>query len=276
MSAVKKKVELTNPLFGEQEVITEVGGKKVLEKCCGNCTKWNKGSKKNRFGECKKHNKMVEFKAVEDCYENIREDISDIFKYQYANAINIIKDLTRQNTLSYFYIGYQLAEMKEKGWCQGAGHKDIYECGLKEFGWKKSYISRFLKVFDRFAVKDDRGYRIREIQAVYADYDFTKLIELLKLSDEQIKEGEITFKWSFRQIRKYVKELREKMGKVAAPQLLIENYIEETPDFKKVGETFERDVKDVDALCSPAMLNYIERKLKNGYRIKIVLEKVGE
>ena len=85
------------------------------------------------------------------------------------------------------------------------GYKSFAELASKEYGIAKQTAYNFVGVVDRFALRDGNGEIMDEIREEYKDFKSSKLIALLDVTEEEIKEFDSTM--SVREIKKKVKEL---------------------------------------------------------------------
>lgn len=114
-----------------------------------------------------------------------------------------IKEASKHLMEEYLYIGYLLNEMNEN-----KVYKDKYDSLIQyaevELGFKKSTVYNCISVMKRFSIKDEDGNY--QILSDYEDYNFTQLIYLTKLDDEEIKEKKISPTDSTREIKKKIKD----------------------------------------------------------------------
>lgn len=85
------------------------------------------------------------------------------------------------------------------------GYKNIYDYAAKEHGIARGTCSDFIHIVDRFAKRDEAGNILEEIRPELKDYQSSKLIALLGVTDAQLTEFSIDM--SVRDIKKKVKEL---------------------------------------------------------------------
>lgn len=85
------------------------------------------------------------------------------------------------------------------------GYKNIYDCAAKEHGIARGTCSDFIHIVERFAKRDDAGNVLEEIRPELKDYQSSKLIALLGVTDAQLTEFSVDM--SVRDIKKKVKEL---------------------------------------------------------------------
>ena len=88
---------------------------------------------------------------------------------------------------------------------QEAGYIDIWEYGKGELGLSEAAISRYMKINDRFSQSGNSPVLLEE----YKGYGYSKLSEMLTLTDEEIKAAGITETTTVAKIREIKKEIRE-------------------------------------------------------------------
>lgn len=86
------------------------------------------------------------------------------------------------------------------------GYKTFVDLASKEYGIKKQTAYNFVGVVDRFAERDENGEIVDKIREEYKDFQSSKLIALLNVTDD---EQLVNFSpdMSVRDINKKVKEL---------------------------------------------------------------------
>lgn len=85
------------------------------------------------------------------------------------------------------------------------GYKTFVDLASKEYGIKKQTAYNFVNVVDRFAERDANGEIVDKIRTEYKDFQSSKLIALLDVSDKDL--AEFSADMSVRDINKKVKEL---------------------------------------------------------------------
>ena len=112
------------------------------------------------------------------------------------------------------------------------GYKNIYDCAAKEHGIARGTCSDFIHIVERFAKRDDAGNVLEEIRPELKDYQSSKLIALLGVTDAQLTEFSVDM--SVRDIKKKVKELHgEAQGE---------------PQGEPQGKTAEADISNGKAI----------------------------
>ncbi len=91
------------------------------------------------------------------------------------------------------------------------GYKNIYDYAAKEHGIARATCSDFIHIVERFANRDEQGNILEEIRPELKDYQSSKLIALLGVTDAQLTEFSVDM--SVRDIKKKVKDIHGEAGK---------------------------------------------------------------
>lgn len=91
------------------------------------------------------------------------------------------------------------------------GYKNIYDYAAKEHGIARGTCSDFIHIVERFAIRDEHGNILEEIRPELKDYQSSKLIALLGVTDAQLTEFSVGM--SVRDIKKKVKDIHGEAGK---------------------------------------------------------------
>lgn len=91
------------------------------------------------------------------------------------------------------------------------GYKNIYDYAAKEHGIAKGTCNNFINIVERFASRDEHGNILEEIRPELKDYQSSKLIALLGVTDAQLTEFSVDM--SVRDIKKKVKDIHGEAGK---------------------------------------------------------------
>ena len=136
-------------------------------------------------------------------------------KAQEAKDIETLKEAKKRNASiskslcnvqsSFTRIAFDLYWMYSTSAFSLLGYKNIYDCAAKEHGIARGTCSDFIHIVERFARRDDAGNVLEEIRPVLKDYQSSKLIALLGVTDTQLTEFSVDM--SVRDIKKKVKEL---------------------------------------------------------------------
>ncbi len=144
------------------------------------------------------------------------KDIETLKEARKRNA-SISKSLCNVQS-SFTRIAFDLYWMYSTSAFGLLGYKNIYDCAAKEHGIARGTCSDFIHIVERFAKRDDAGNVLEEIRPELKDYQSSKLIALLGVTDAQLTEFSVDM--SVRDIKKKVKELHgeaqdETQGKTA-------------------------------------------------------------
>lgn len=131
------------------------------------------------------------------------KDIETLKEARKRNA-SISKSLNNVQS-SFTRIAFDLYWMYSTSAFGLLGYKNIYDCAAKEHGIARGTCSDFIHIVERFAKRDDAGNVLEEIRPELRDYQSSKLIALLGVTDAQLTEFSVDM--SVRDIKKKVKEL---------------------------------------------------------------------
>ena len=131
------------------------------------------------------------------------KDIETLKEARKRNA-SISKSLCNVQS-SFTRIAFDLYWMYSTSAFGLLGYKNIYDCAAKEHGIARGTCSDFIHIVERFAKRDDAGNILEEIRPELKDYQSSKLIALLGVTDAQLTEFSVDM--SVRDIKKKVKEL---------------------------------------------------------------------
>lgn len=136
-------------------------------------------------------------------------------KAQEAKDIETLKEAKKRNASiskslcnvqsSFTRIAFDLYWMYSTSAFSLLGYKNIYDCAAKEHGIARGTCSDFIHIVERFAKRDNAGNVLEEIRPELKDYQSSKLIALLGVTDAQLTEFSVDM--SVRDIKKKVKEL---------------------------------------------------------------------
>lgn len=164
-------------------------------------------------------------------------------------ATECIKDSMRTAAQAFVGIGYYLKYIRDKQMYQEAGYIDIWEYGKGELGLSEAAISRYMKINDRFSQSGNSPVLLEE----YKGYGYSKLSEMLTLTDEEIKAAGITETTTVAKIREIKKEIREEN---AEPEL-------------------EEQIPESERSCSKVNRRQWEIRIYNTGKFKVFWENSG-
>jgi len=131
------------------------------------------------------------------------KDIETLKEARKRNA-SISKSLNNVQS-SFTRIAFDLYWMYSASAFGLLGYKNIYDYAAKEHGIARGTCSDFIHIVERFASRDEHGNILEEIRPELKDYQSSKLIALLGVTDTQLTEFSVDM--SVRDIKKKVKEL---------------------------------------------------------------------
>ena len=175
-----------------------------------------------------------------------------------AQATDFIKFNMQQAADAFINIGYYLRYIRDNRMYQEAGYIDIWEYGKSEFNLSKSSISRYMAINERFS---QFGYSTM-ISENYKEYGYSKLQELLTMTDEEIVESGITPTTTIAKIRDIKQELKDpEQEEKEAPlpgQMEITDYI---PEPKTVATSQRMDrLEIISAFALEWYEKYMDKK----------------
>lgn len=150
-------------------------------------------------------------------------------------ATECIKSSMRTAAQAFVGTGYYLKYIRDKQMYQEAGYIDIWEYGKGELGLSKTMVSRYMNINDRFSQNGNSPILLEE----YKDYGYSKLSEMLSMTNEEIEAAGITEATTIARIREVKKELREEEPEIQEQipgQTEITDFLPETEE-KNVAAT---------------------------------------
>lgn len=139
----------------------------------------------------------------------------EVKKAQEAKDIETLKEARKRKASiskslsnvqsSFTRIAFDLHWMSSTSAFGLLGYKNIYDYAAKEHGIARGTCSDFIHIVDRFAKRDEAGNVLEEIRPELKDYQSSKLIALLGVTDAQLTEFSVDM--SVRDIKRKVKEL---------------------------------------------------------------------
>ena len=113
-----------------------------------------------------------------------------------ARLIEKLNECFKNEQQNFCYICYYLFELKKKfdsydlsyykRYFDSAGNFVFYETVCKAFGLEEKQVQRYLKIYERFMILTDDV--VPKLKDEFFGYSKSKLIELLPLSDSEIKK----------------------------------------------------------------------------------------
>lgn len=137
------------------------------------------------------------------------KDIETLKEAKKRNA-SISKSLNNVQS-SFTRIAFDLYWMYSASAFGLLGYKNIYDYAAKEHSIARATCSDFIHIVERFAMRDDAGNVLEEIRPELKNYQSSKLIALLGVTDAQLTEFSVDM--SVRDIKKKVKDIHGESGK---------------------------------------------------------------
>lgn len=182
---------------------------------------------------------------------------------------------------SFNYIGLLLWEVKEHKYYLEKGYNDVFEYAEKELMFKKTSTHNFIKICERFSLKNQHGYPTMALAEKYDKYSYTQLSEMLSIKSVDPSEV-ITPDMSKKKIRevkkqitheKYVDvEFKEVPEEVFGEQIDIIEIID-TKEYVKVHAVTKYEVseekiqpaeleqKAVEPITKQKLLDYMNKRI---------------
>lgn len=140
------------------------------------------------------------------------QELKDIETLKEARKRNVSISKSLNNVQSSFTrIAFDLYWMYSASAFGLLGYKNIYDYAAKEHGIARGTCSDFIHIVERFASRDEHGNILEEIRPELKDYQSSKLIALLGVTDAQLTEFSVDM--SVRDIKKKVKDIHGEAGK---------------------------------------------------------------
>jgi hypothetical protein len=114
----------------------------------------------------------------------VNEVVAEVLQEQSYEAIKgIIRGKLSSVAESFVSIGYRLKQVRDGEMYKEDGYSDIWEFAEKEYSLSQPSTSRFMSINDRYSVEGNSAFLLPQ----YAGYGWSKLSEMLTLTDEQLK-----------------------------------------------------------------------------------------
>lgn len=145
-------------------------------------------------------------------YQNVTQEIRE-------DLINLRNNINKVSE-GFVVIGYRLKNMIETEVYKVGGYKNITEYAKAELQLSGSDVSRFIKINDKFS---ENGYSLN-LQEKYKPYGYTKLSEMLTLSQDELElVNEDMTRAQIREIKKVLHQENEVEEEFCAGAKSIEN-----------------------------------------------------
>jgi hypothetical protein len=111
------------------------------------------------------------------------EAMNVVREQSYEEIKGIIRGKLSSVAESFVSIGFRLKQIRDAEMYKADGYKDIWEFAEKEYNLSQASTSRFMSINDKYAVDGYSPFLIPQ----YARFGWSKLSEMLSLTDEQLK-----------------------------------------------------------------------------------------
>lgn len=130
-----------------------------------------------------------------------------------------IRERAGQIVQNFVHIGYRLKEVEDKKMYLEDGYQDLNEFGKKEFGMDPTAVSRFIRVYEKFA---EGGYNPK-LKEEYRELSYSQLSEMLTIGEDdyELITKDTTVK-QIRELKKFNKMEQEDISKEVQKQDLSE------------------------------------------------------
>lgn len=130
-----------------------------------------------------------------------------------------IRERAGQIVQNFVHIGCRLKEVEDKKMYLEDGYQDLNEFGKKEFGMDPTAISRFIRVYEKFA---EGGYSPK-LKEEYKELSYSQLSEMLTIGEDdyELITKDTTVK-QIRELKKFNKMEQEDVSKEVQEQDLSE------------------------------------------------------
>ena len=174
---------------------------------------------------------------------------------------------------SFVVIGWQLTRIEESGQYRIDGYATLAEFAKAEFNMSPDNVSRYKKVYETFSVPGDRP----EIQEKYRDFEFSKLVDMRLLPEEDREHlHPETYREDIRELKEYNKEQENSPAKLLnwaeKPEEILKSTIREYFKNKKktLNEVYASEAYKTNSIKGMADIVYKDRstfKTENAFLI---------
>ena len=127
----------------------------------------------------------------------------DVCDTGYGKSVDIIRTELKNIKESFVRIGWHLKKIKDNGWYQKEGYKNIYEFAKEKFNISQPTATRFINICTEFSENGSSS----ELDARYQGYSLSQLTEMLNVGVDKRKE--VTPDMTVREIREFKRKDRE-------------------------------------------------------------------
>lgn len=117
--------------------------------------------------------------------EIVPQDDTELLASNLSAATEYIRQQVDIVAHSFCKIGFKLLEVRENQWYKALGFKSVTEYGEKVLGFKKSSVSNYIMICERFSVYAD-GKPSAQLSDDFSSFSYTQLSEMLTLPAEKL------------------------------------------------------------------------------------------
>lgn len=128
---------------------------------------------------------------------------TDVCDTGYGESVDIIRIELKNIKESFVRIGWHLKKIKDNGWYQKEGYKNIYEFAKEKFNISQPTATRFINICTEFSESGSSP----ELDARYQGYSLSQLTEMLNVGADK-RQG-ISPDMTVREIREFKRKDRE-------------------------------------------------------------------
>ena len=128
---------------------------------------------------------------------------TDVYDTGYGKSVDIIRIELKNIKKSFVRIGWHLKQIKDNGWYQKEGYKNIYEFAKEKFNISQPAATRFINICTEFSENGSSP----ELDARYRGYSLSQLTEMLNVGADKRKE--VTPDMTVREIREFKRKDRK-------------------------------------------------------------------
>ncbi len=128
---------------------------------------------------------------------------TDVYDTGYGKSVDIIRTELKNIKKSFVRIGWHLKQIKDNGWYQKEGYKNIYEFAKEKFNISQPTATRFINICTEFSESGSSP----ELDARYQGYSLSQLTEMLNVGADK-RQG-ISPDMTVREIREFKRKDRE-------------------------------------------------------------------
>mgnify|MGYP000021975001 FL=1 len=181
---------------------------------------------------------------------------------EYEKAKLSIKDNLFGIGRSFVLIGWQLTRIEQSGHYRIDGYVTLAEFAKEEFNMSPDNVSRYKKVYETFSVPGDRP----EIQEKYRDFEFSKLVDMRLLPEEDREHlHPETYREDIRELKEYNKEQENSPSRLLnwaeKPEEILKSTIREYFKNKKktLNEVYASEAYKTNSIKGMADIVYKDR-----------------